>query len=573
MNPAISISPVKRFLNMLKVDKREIMSVYVYALFNGVITLSLPLGIQAIINLISGGQVSTSWFILVIFVIAGVIASGVMQIMQLTITENIQQKIFTRSAFEFAYRIPRMKMESIKNAYIPELANRFFDTLSVQKGLSKILIDFSSASLQVVFGLILLSLYHPFFIMFGLLLVVIVYLIFRFTSPKGLRTSIIESKNKYMVAHWLEELARAMETFKLAGQSPLPLSKTDDVVEGYLTSRKAHFKTLLTQYINLVGFKVFVTAGLLLIGGLLVINQQMNIGQFVAAEIIIILVLNSVEKLILSMETIYDVLTSIEKIGNVTDIPLDSDSGTTADTSDEPGLSINITNLGYRFSYLKEETIKNVNITIGSGEKICLSGYNGSGKSLLLHVISGLYDEYSGSISCQGVALTSWCKADFHKLIGDNLTRGDIFNATLFENISLGKPEITMSRVQQVAEIVGLKDFVDAIPQGYHTTLLSEGRNLPQSIILRIMLARSIAGNFKMILLENDFNQLNEKDKTSFLDYLLSQNWTVIAVSNDPLVADKFDRTIVMEKGEIIAKGTVSSMTTYPWYSNIFSKK
>ena len=376
-----------------------------------------------------------------------------------------------------------------------------------------------------------------------------------------------------MVAHWLEELARAMETFKLAGQTPLPLERTDDVVEGYLTSRKAHFKTLLTQYINLVGFKVLVTAGLLLIGGLLVINQQMNIGQFVAAEIIIILVLNSVEKLILSMETIYDVLTSIEKIGNVTDIPLDSDSGTTADTSDDQGLSINITNLGYRFSYLKEDTIKNVNLSIEAGEKICLSGYNGSGKSLLLHVVSGLYDEYSGSISSQGVPLTSWCKADFHKLIGDNLTRGDIFNATLFENISLGKPEITMSRVQQVAEIVGLKDFVDAIPQGYYTTLLPEGRNLPQSIILRIMLARSIAGNFKMILLEDDFNQLNEKDKASFLDFLLSQQWTVIAVSNDPFVADKFDRTIVMEKGEIIAKGTVSSMTTYPWYSNIFSKK
>lgn len=558
---------------MLKVDKREIMSVYVYALFNGIITLSLPLGIQAIINLISGGQVSTSWFILVTFVIVGVIASGVMQIMQLTITENIQQKIFTRSAFEFAYRIPRMKMESIKDAYIPELANRFFDTLSVQKGLSKILIDFSSASLQVMFGLILLSLYHPFFIMFGLLLVVVVYIIFRFTAPKGLKTSIIESKNKYMVAHWLEELARAMETFKLAGQSPLPLSKTDDVVEGYLISRKAHFKTLLTQYINLVGFKVLVTAGLLLIGGFLVINQQMNIGQFVAAEIIIILVLTSVEKLILSMETIYDVLTSIEKIGNVTDIPLDSDSGTTADTSDELGLSINITNLGYRFSYLKEDTIRNVNLNIESGEKICLSGYNGSGKSLLLHVVSGLYDEYTGSISCQGVPLTNWCKADFHKLIGDNLTRGDIFNATLFENISLGKPEITMSRVQQVAEIVGLKDFVDAIPQGYYTTLLPEGRNIPQSIILRIMLARSIAGNFKMILLEDDFNQLNEKDKDSFLDYLITQNWTVIAVSNDPFVADKFDRTIVMEKGEIIAKGTVASMTTYPWYSNVFSNK
>ena len=572
MNNIISISPLKRFINLLKVDKRDIISVYIYALFNGIIALSLPLGIQAIINLITGGQVSTSWIVLVVFVILGVVATGVMQIMQLTISENIQQKIFTRSAFEFAYRIPRMKMESIKMDYIPELTNRFFDTLTVQKGLSKILIDFSSATLQVIFGLILLSFYHPFFIMFGLVLVVIVYFIFKFTVPNGLKTSIIESKYKYKVAHWLEEIARAMETFKLAGKSPLPLSKTDDLVEGYLTSRKAHFKTLVVQYINLIGFKVLVTAGLLLIGGLLVINQQMNIGQFVAAEIIIILVINSIEKLIVSMETIYDVLTSIEKIGNVTDIPLDSETGTLSDQEEGKGLAVSITNLGYRFSYLKEDTIKNLNLSIEPGEKICLSGYNGSGKSLLLHVISGLYDEYTGSISCQGVPLASWCRSDFHKLIGDNLTRGDIFNASLLENISLGKPEISMNRVQKVAKIVGLSDFVDSLSEGYYTTLLPEGRNLPQSIILRIMLARSIAGNFKMIVLEDNFNQLNERDKNSFLEFLLKEEWTVIAVSNDPMVADKFDRTIVMEKGEIIAKGSIASMVTYPWYSTIFKK-
>ena len=204
--------------------------------------------------------------------------------------KNIQQKIFTRSAFEFAYRIPRMKMEAVDQSYMPELVNRFFDTLSIQKGLPKILMDFSSASLQIVFGLILLSLYHPFFIMFSLVLILIVYLIFKFTTPRGLKTSLKESTYKYEVAHWLEELARANSTFKLAGKTSLPMQRTDEKVSQYLIHRKAHFKTLLLQYINLVGFKMVIAAGLLLIGGLLVINQQMNIGQFVASEIIIILI-------------------------------------------------------------------------------------------------------------------------------------------------------------------------------------------------------------------------------------------------------------------------------------------
>jgi len=573
MNKYTSITPLKRFFKLLQVDRQEILSIYVYALFNGAVALSLPLGIQAIINLISGGQVSTSWIVLVIFVILGVAFTGVMQIMQLTISENLQQKIFTRSAFEFAFRIPRMKLESLNRAYLPELANRFFDTLSVQKGLSKILMDFSSASLQVVFGLILLSLYHPFFILFSLLLIIIVYLIFHFTAPQGLRTSITESKYKYEVAHWLEELARAMETFKLAGKTPLPLDKTDEVVEGYLTARKAHFKTLLVQYINLVGFKVVIAAGLLLIGGLLVINQQMNIGQFVASEIIIILVLNSIEKLILSMETIYDVLTALEKIGNVTDIPLDRDTGTPVKMDEAGGIAIHLNDLSYRFSDAKEDILKGVQLNIKPGEKICLSGFNGSGKSLLLQMIAGLYDDFSGSIAYNGIPLGGWCKEDLHSLIGDNLASEDIFKGTLAENISLGKPEVSANQIQQVAAMVGLNDFVESLPQGYNTRLAPEGKNLPKSVRLRIMLARSIAGNPRLMLLEDNFNQLQESDKQRFIAHLTKENWTVIAVSNDPKVAAQFDRTVVLAHGSIIADGDITSMQNTPWYSQVFQTR
>ncbi len=572
MNETINISPVRRFFNLLKVDRQEIISIYVYALFNGIVSLSLPLGIQAIINLISGGQVSTSWIILVAFVIAGVAVTGIMQIMQLTISENLQQKILTRSAFEFAYRIPRMKLEAIDKFYVPELVNRFFDTLSVQKGLSKILLDFSSASLQVIFGLILLSFYHPFFILFSLVLVVIVYFIFQFTAPQGIRTSLKESKYKYEVAHWLEELARTMETFKLAGNTPLPMSRTDETVEGYLVARKAHFKTLLVQYINLVGFKVVIAAGLLLIGGLLVINQQMNIGQFVASEIIIILVLASVEKLILSMETIYDVLTALEKIGNVTDIPLEEDRDSNIEVQDQDGLAIKLKNLSYRFEDAPEDLLRNIDLNIDRGEKICLSGFDGSGKSILLHMIAGLYDDFDGSITLDGIPINNWNKNDLHDYVNDNLAKEDIFRGTLFENITVGKPGISWEEVRNIVDLVGLSTFVESMPEGYNTELLPEGKNLPRSVILRIKLARSLTGKPKLILLENHFNQLNESDKQKFIDHLLKVKSTVIAVSNDSRMAQSFDRVIVLDKGKIIGNGPLAELKGEEWYNNVFHK-
>lgn len=570
MNSKIDISPLKRFFNLLRVEKQDIFSIYVYAVFNGIVVLSLPLGIQAIINLIGGGQISTSWIVLVAFVIIGVGFTGIMQIMQLTISENIQQKIFARSAFEFAYRIPRLKFEAVDKLYTPELVNRFFDTLSVQKGLSKILIDFSSASLQVVFGLILLSLYHPFFVLFSFVLVGSAYLIFHFTSPRGLRTSIIESNKKYEVAHWLEELARTMETFKLAGKSQLPLRKTDETVTDYLTSRKKHFKTLQLQYINLVVFKVFVTAGLLIIGGLLVLNQEMNIGQFVAAEIIIILVMASVEKLVLSMETIYDVLTAIEKIGFVTDIPLERDTGSEINIDRSKGVSISLKNITHRFDESEVDILKNINLDIAAGEKVCLSGYNGSGKSVLLQIMAGLYDHFSGSLSYNGIPLGNWKKENIRSLIGDSLAKEGIFKGSLFENISLGKPDISAEEVMEIAEVLGLSEFVESLPEGYDTQMISEGKNLPKSIRLKIMLARSLTGNPAIIMLDDNFNHLGKKDRTRFLDYIISKPWTVVVVSNNPDVAMQLDKIVVMERGEILAVDRAARLNEKSWFENIY---
>lgn len=201
------ITPLQRFWRLLKPDKKEITNIYVYAIFSGLVNLSLPLGIQAIINLIQGGQISTSWIVLVVIVIAGIAITGILQIFQLRITENLQQKVFVRAAFEFAYRIPRIKLESLYRHHAPELMNRFFDTVSVQKGLPKILIDFSTATLQVIFGLLLLSFYHPFFILFSLFLVLLVFTIFRVTAQKGLSTSLDESKQKYKMAYWLGRIS------------------------------------------------------------------------------------------------------------------------------------------------------------------------------------------------------------------------------------------------------------------------------------------------------------------------------------------------------------------------------
>ena len=341
-------TPLQRFYNLLALDRKDVYQIFFYAIFAGLISLSLPLGIQAITNLIQSGRVSASWIVLIVLVVFGVALTGVLSLMQLRITENLQQKIFVRSSFEFAARLPKIKMEELYNSYPPELANRFFDTMTIQKGTSKLLIDFSAALLQIVFGLILLSLYHPYFIMFGILLFFLLYFIFKFSFKSGLETSLKESKFKYKVAGWLQEMARNNFSFKNDLNYNYGLQKNNNLVADYLTNREKHFNVIKSQFTQLIIFKMIITASLLSMGGFLVLSQQMNIGQFVAAEIIILMVINSVEKIIVGLETFYDVLTSIEKIGQVTDLELEEEATFKGDMC-YANISLETENLTFKF--------------------------------------------------------------------------------------------------------------------------------------------------------------------------------------------------------------------------------
>lgn len=550
------LHPFQRFFRLLKPERTDIFYIYLYAIFNGLINLSLPLGIQAIINLVTGGQMSTSWMVLVVFVVIGIAMTGGLQVFQLTITERLQQRIFTRASFEFAYRIPRIKMESVYKYYVPELVNRFFDTLSVQKGLSKILIEFSTATLQIIFGLILLSFYHPLFIIFGLILVLIVYLIFRFTGPLGLKTSLNESKYKYEVAHWLEEVGRNMGTFKLAGSTDLPLTKTDELVSNYLDARKGHFRVLVKQYINMVSFKVVIAAGLLIMGSLLVIEQQINLGQFVAAEIVILLIITSVEKLILSMETIYDVLTALEKMGLVTDLPLEKIDGLKVqEDDDEQGIAVKIKNLTFTYPSSRKAALVDVNLHIDHGDRICISGYNGSGKSTLMQIVAGLYEDFDGSLNYNNIPIGNLNLENLRSYIGDSLHEEKLFKGTFYENISLGRKGVNMKLVLKAVERTFLSEFIQNLKEGFNTVIDPEGKNLPDSIVTKIILARSIAAGSKLLLITDHLNRLDPIEGGKIVDFLIDKinPWTLVVISNQSEIAEKCDSVVLMKDGEIIA--------------------
>lgn len=546
------MTPWRRFLGLLQLEKKDLLQVAYYAIFAGLVSLTLPLGIQAIINLIQGAQITTSWVLLVILVTVGVAFVGILQLMQMRIIETIQQRIFTRASFEFTYRFPKIRMDELRQYYPPELANRFFDTLTVQKGLAKILVDIPAAVLQIIFALILLAFYHPFFIVFGILLLVLSYVIFKSTAQKGMQTSLEESKNKYKVAHWIQEVARAVISFKLSGCTNLALTKNDELVSKYLEARESHFKVLVLQFIQMIGFKVIVTAGLLTIGGGLVLNQEMNIGQFVAAEIIILLVINSVEKLILGLESFYDVLTSLEKIGQVVDKDLESQDGDKPVIAEEFVLELN--SIQYRVPNRDNPILNTIDLTINENTKLLIKGESGSGKSSLIRLIAGIIQPTKGTIHLDNYALENINLNYFRSKIGLSLSEEMPFEGTFRENIIFNNTTIRDDELFSVIDLVGLKDFVKSLPKGLNTMLHPEGKQISYTISKKIILARAIIKQPKLLILEDSLDQFETDEANKIIDYLSqsTHKWALIVISRNKRFESICNTTIELKEGTII---------------------
>jgi len=548
------ISPIvaaRKLIAILQLDKKEVSAIYIYAILAGLVQLVTPLGIQSIIGFVMAGALSTSIVVLIAVVVLGVFLNGLFQIRQLQIIEKIKQKIYTRDALSFANKIPHLNIEKLDNYYLPELVNRFFDTITLQKGIEKILLEIPAAFIQILFGIILLSLYHPVFIAFGIVLVVLLYVILATTLPKGFTKNLLASDYKYKTAAWLQELARVVKTFKYAKKTSLHIDKTDDLVSNYLIARTSYFKILLTQFWSLVAFKIIITAAMLIVGVYLLLNQQINIGQFIAADIVILAVISSVEKLILTLDKAYDTLTAIEKLDKIKSAELES-AGTDI-IAGSNGMKIDFKNVSFNYPNGKN-VLTDINVEIQAGEKVLIVGNSGSGKSTLLRLLTGTFTNFSGAIRINNIALGSYAIDSLRSNTGVLISQQDIFQGTIRDNITMGDNSISNEELYQLTKSTGLESFIGELEIGFDTEIDPAGKKLPEKIKQGILLARALFSRKTLLLLENPFDGLEANAIETVNDMLANlENVTMLVTASKNTHQEIFDKVIYLENGSILS--------------------
>ena len=551
----ISLSrSIRKFIEIIRLEKQEVSAIYFYAILSGLIQLSLPLGIQAIINFaqvaVGRSKMPASMWLLMSLVVGGVFVAGLLQVNQMKVVEKIQQRIFSRYALDFTYKIPRLEHKAVDGYHIPELVNRFFDVVVLQKALSKILLDIPLAVIQVLFALILLSFYNSLFVILGILLVFISYLIFYYTGKRGLEASIRESNYKYDIAAWIEEVARGFKSFKITGKYNLHLSKTDQLLKGYLRARTDHFLVLKFQYWSLVGFKLCITAAMLIIGVLLLMNQQLNIGQFIAAEIVILTVLLAVEKLILSLDQGYDILTSLEKLTSVTDKPVEQSAGMLL-PKEHHGMKIEMRNLSFGYEE-NRPLLKGINLAISSGQKVCIMGDAGSGKSVLMEMMTGSLLDYDGVFLVNDLPLRNYSIQSFRENMGVFYHEQDIFKGTLYENITMGNNDVGAHALMKIATQIGLGEYISSLPLGLQTILQPTGKGLSTVIAKKILLLRAVIGSPSLLLMDEPFELAGAEHAKDIAEHILGmKETTAIIVTGNLDFARQCDQVFILSNGVI----------------------
>jgi len=555
------LTPFQRLGQLLNSERRDIWLIYLYAVLVGLFGLSVPLAVQSITTLVQGGLVLQPVVLLIGFAVLGTLITGVIGLLQESVVETIQQRIFARMAFEFAYLVPRIRFEAAQKSNLPLQMNRFFEAVLIQKSLSKLLLDVPTATLQVLFGVGLLSFYNPAFIIFSLVLIVGVFVIFRLTFERGLETSIMESKYKYNVLEWLQAMARSIAAFKFSTRSTLPIEIMDGHVANYLKYRRKHFKVLITQSLSLILFKTMLTGALLILGTALVVDRSLTLGQFVAAELVIVTVLAGVEKLIRSLATIYDVLTSVDKVGHVMDLPVEEIHGLQL-ASSPAGMAILMRGLSFTYPDQPSATLADIDLDIRPGDRIAITGVDGSGQTTLLRVLGALHDGFDGTLTYDGVTLRSMNRAALREQIGQVLSTTDLFDGTIEDNISVGRRFVDRAAVMKALRDVGVDDFVQGMPQGVQSSIINGGANLSAAVASKLLVAQGIVGQPRLLLLDDFFQNLDDDYRTQLIRLLMDRSvtHTVIAVSHDPEFLAACDMIIMMEGGKIRERGTYADL-------------
>ncbi len=555
-----SYNVFSQLFHLIRLEKQDIWVIVIYGIGIGILSLVIPIATSSLVNVVTFGVMLQPVLILTLLVIFFMSFAGAMQIFQTYVIEILQRRIFVRIALDFANRFPKMANESLDYHYKPELGNRFFDTFTIQKSIHSLLVEGLSVVLMGIIGFTLIAIYHPIFIVFDFFVLLIVgYIIIYKFGKKASKDYLKVSKQKFKIASWIEEVARHNNLFRTKSGSDFAFEKTDLLVKDYLTYREGYFKKFIQQVIGFVSLQVISNGILLGIGGYLVIERQLTIGQLVAAELVISKILFDISKFGKHLESYYSLLAAIEKVDNVLSLPL-IPIHPNPFISNNRAIEVEFLDLEY-IDQNKNKFFSDITFHITSGSALGLITNESRLKNVLFELMTGCRIPSQGSIFMD--------KQDiFHTDFFGNhnqtyLLKGmEIFEGEILENIQLGSGENSQSEIRNCLEKLNIWKTILKLPEGLLTSIATHGYPLDSSTLIMLQIARAVLAKPRLLIIDGILDDLPIDMQKRALEVLLEKKrfWTLLIYSKSNTVLSRMDSVLELSENMLeLKKGKYKS--------------
>ena len=551
-------TPLARLMAILRPESSDIWIVLIFAIVIGVLAMATPLAVETLVNTVAFGRLLQPVVVLALLLLSFLTFSAALRALQTYVVEIVQRRLFARVAADLAYRLPRVQIEAFDGRNSRELVNRFFDVVTVQKISAQLLLDALTLVISVLIGMAVLAFYHPWLLGFDLVLLASMVFVVFVLGRGAVNSSVKESSSKYYMAAWLEDLAGNPTAFRYDGAAEFALDRADRLTYEYLSHRKEHFRILMRQIVFALGMQAVASTVLLGLGGWLVIAGQLTLGQLVAAELIVAIIVGSFAKIGKHMEGFYDLLASIDKLGQLFDLPIERQDGLLSVNDSRPA-EVTLHAVGYSFANGKR-ALDGLEVQLKPGARWVVTGASGSGKSILLDLLFGLRSPTFGHLTVGGFDPRD-LRPDLLRRLVALIRDIEVFSGTVAENVHLERPDVTTSDVREALERVGLLDDVLRLGNGMDTKLTPSAGQLTGNQARRLMLARAIVGRPRLLLVDGLLDALPDSDAEQLADMLCDpeQPWTLVLVTGREALASK--GTLRTELAPKPARSTTLSAT------------
>jgi ABC-type bacteriocin/lantibiotic exporter with double-glycine peptidase domain len=536
--------PWQRLTEALRFDRSDILTIVAFATAVGVLSIATPAAIEALVNTVAFGVQLWPVIVLALVMFGFLALAAALRAMQLYVAECLQRRMFVRTAEAFADHFSRAEIESFDGRNPTDIVNRFFEISSVQKAFASLLVDGLSVVTITVVGLAVLAFYHPYLLTFAAVMASLVFILLFVLGIGGVQTSIAESYAKFDVAAWLEELAKCPHTFRFGRGGELAQQRADDLADAYVTARRRHFRVVWRQTLFALLLETVAMTVLLGLGGWLVIGRQLTLGQLVAGELIVALVLAAISKSGKYIETFYDLQASLDKLGVIDQLPLEQEGGETLSTSDNAMRVVAELRISRPTGGPTGiEPLRRLDIQ--TGERLAICGPSGSGKTRLMETLALLRVPAEGLLEFDGLDARSLDRP-LTRLQLAYVGQAETFADTVAENLRVGRSELSAANIRRALEMVGLADTVARLPQGVGTRLASDGLPLSANDISRLSIARAIAGRPRLLLINGMLDRLELSSCPELIESLFDRAapWTLVIVTARDDIKTRCDRVV-----------------------------